>query len=230
MTTSHLAERRAVVDAAATLFTNGVMSHTGHANLSARLGDDAMLLTIEGQVRALALDGLAVVGLDGSVREGDLDPTNAEIVAMHAEVYRARPDVGGVIHTHSLHLLAFAMANRPLACRYEALLRFGQASQVPVVPWAPRGSSRSVEAIIAAFTASPVTNAVLLGNHGVLVVGSGPRQAAALLTVLEEAAEAEIAAIALGGADDFPEGALADVRTAMARVSRTGDDRVARHA
>jgi hypothetical protein len=32
---------------------NGVMSHTGHANLSARVDDDKMLLTVEGQVRAL---------------------------------------------------------------------------------------------------------------------------------------------------------------------------------
>jgi L-fuculose-phosphate aldolase len=223
MTTNHLAERQAVVDAVAALFTNGVLSHTGHANLSARLGDDAMLLTIEGQVRDLSVDGLAVVGLDGVVREGDLDPTNAEIVAMHAEVYRSRPDVGGIIHTHSPYLLAFALANRPLACRYEALLRFGQALDVPVVPWAPRGSTRSVGGIVDAFTASP-TNAVLLGNHGVLVVGAGPRQAAALLTVLEEAAQAEIAAIALGGASDFPAGALADVRAAMARVRGEGDD------
>jgi L-fuculose-phosphate aldolase len=221
-TTSHLSGRRAVVDAAAALFTNGVLSHTGHANLSARLDDDAMLLTIEGQVRDLSVDGLAVVGLDGVVREGDLDPTNAEIVAMHAEVYRARSDVGGIIHTHSPHLLAFAMANQPLACRYEALLRFGQATPVPVVSWAPRGSARSVSDIVEAFTASP-TNAVLLGNHGVLVAGAGPRQAAALLTVLEEAAQAEIAAIALGGAGDFPAGALEDVRAAMARVRAEGD-------
>lgn len=221
-TSSHLAARRTVVDAAATLVTNGVLSHTGHANLSARLGDDAMLLTVEGQVRGLAVDGLAVVGFDGVVREGELDPTNAEIAAMHAEVYRSRPEVGGIIHTHSPYLLAFAMAHRPLACRYEALLRFGQASDVPVVPWAPRGSARSVNGIVDALTTSS-TNAVLLGNHGVLVVGAGPRQAAALLTVLEEAAAGEIAALTLGGAADLPAGALSDVRAAMARV-RGEDD------
>lgn len=210
--------RASVVDAAATLFTNGVMSHTGHANLSARLDDSAMLLTVDGQVRSLSPDRLAVVDFDGVVREGDLDPTNAEIVAMHAEVYRARSDVGGIIHVHSPHLLAFALAQRSLPCRYEALLRFGQAEDVPVVPWAPRGSERSVGAIVDVLVARPDTHAVILANHGVLVFADSPAHAASLVTVLEEAAEAEIAAISLGGAVDFPEGALRDIRTAMARV------------
>ncbi len=59
---------------------------------------------------------------------------------------------------------------------------------------------------------------MLLANHGVLVFGPGPREAAALLTVLEEAAEAELAACALGGAVSFPPGALEDVRASMARA------------
>ncbi|MHB1931276.1 MAG: class II aldolase/adducin family protein [Acidimicrobiales bacterium] len=210
--------RQAVVQAARTLFVNGVMSHTGHANLSARSGADSMLLTVDGQVRDLGPDRLALVGLDGSVREGNLDPTNAEIVEMHSRVYLAQREVGGIIHTHSPHLLAFALANRPLPCRYEALLRFGQVVDVPVVPWAPRGSDRSVSAIVETLREHPDTQAVLLGNHGVLVLGAGPRQAASLLTVLEEAAEAELAAGALDGAVDFPPGALDQVRASMARV------------
>ncbi|NNM98094.1 MAG: class II aldolase/adducin family protein [Candidatus Dormibacteraeota bacterium] len=210
--------RLSVVAAAATLFRNRVMSHTGHANLSARMGDDEMLLTVSGMVRDLGPDGMAKVRLDGTVLEGDLDPTNAEIVDMHAKVYLERPQVGGVIHTHSPSLLGFAMANRPLPCRYEALLRFGQAAEVPVVPWAPRGSERSVGGIVDALHEHPATQAVLLGNHGVLVLGKDPQAAAALLTVLEEAAAAELAAVTMGGARDFPEGALDEVRAAMARV------------
>jgi L-fuculose-phosphate aldolase len=215
---SHPETRRAVVEAAQALFANGVMSHSGHANLSARVDDQKMLLTVEGNVRGLGPDRLSLVGLDRTVLEGELDPTNTEIVAMHSEVYRARPQVGGIIHTHSPHLLAFALANRPLPCRYEALLRFGQAAEVPVVPWAPRGSERSVGGIVDALGEHPDTQAVLLGNHGVLVLGRGPKEAASLVTVLEEAAEAELAAATLGSAVDFPAGALEDVRASMARA------------
>ncbi|HVD02917.1 MAG TPA: class II aldolase/adducin family protein [Candidatus Dormibacteraeota bacterium] len=210
--------RAAVVEAARSLFRNQVMSHTGHANLSGRVASDEMLLTVDGMVRDLSPDRLARVRFDGTVLAGTLDPTNAEIVAMHSEVYRARPEVGGIIHTHSPNLLAFAMANSPLPCRYEALLRFGQAEEVPVVPWAPRGSERSVGGIVEALREHPATHAVILANHGVLVFGRSPQAAAALVTVLEEAAEGELAASPLGGAVEFPSGALDEVRAAMARV------------
>lgn len=158
------------------------------------------------------------MGLDSTVLEGDLDPTNAEIVAMHSGVYRARPKTGGIIHTHSPHLLAFAMANRSLPCRYEPLLRFGQAAEVPVVPWAPRGSERSVGSILDALGAHPrhPGRAPWQPRHARLRTGA--EQAAALLTVLEEAAEGELATVTLGGAVDFPAGALEDVRASMAKA------------
>jgi L-fuculose-phosphate aldolase len=195
------------------------MSHSGHANLSARVGSEEILLTSTGQVRELTVENFALVRLDGDIAEGELAPTNAEIVEMHTKVYLARPEIGAVIHTHSPNLLAFAMANRPLPARYEALLRFGQAEEVPVAPWAPRGSERSVEAIVELVRERPGTNAVLLGNHGVLVFGASVAATAALLTVLEEAAEAELAAAALGGATNLPDGALEAVRVSMARVA-----------
>ena len=62
------------------------------------------------------------------------------------------------------------------------------------------------------------TNAVLLANHGLLVFGPDPLATARLLVAIEEAAEAELAAAAIGGAADFPEGALQAVRESMARV------------
>ncbi|MCL5052346.1 class II aldolase/adducin family protein [Ferrimicrobium acidiphilum] len=207
-----------IVRAAHTLFANEVMSHSGHANLSARLDDERMLLTIDGQVRNLTSERVATVALDGTVLEGELDPTNAEIIAMHTEIYKLRPTVGGIIHTHSPNLLAFAMANVALPCRYEALLRWGQAVDVPVAPWAPRGSAKSVSAIIDQVKAHPDTNAVILGNHGVLVFASDPLATAQLLTVLEEAAEAELAAVSLGGASPLPDTALEAIRESMARV------------
>ena len=72
-------------------------------------------------------DDLAVVRLDWSVAEGDLGGMSTEVVAMHAQVYRARRRAGAVIHTRSPHLLAFALTGRPLPARYEPLPRLSQA-------------------------------------------------------------------------------------------------------
>jgi hypothetical protein len=129
----------AIVEASRLLFTTAVMSHSGHGNLSARLAEDRFLLTATGMIRDLSTAQLATVGTDGQVLEGELGPENAEIVAMHSVVYQARSDVGGIVHTHSPAATAFALANRPLPCRTEPLLRFGQAEEIPVVPWGRAG-------------------------------------------------------------------------------------------
>jgi L-ribulose-5-phosphate 4-epimerase len=207
-----------LVAAARHLFTAGVMSHAGHANLSARLDAGRLALTTTGVVRDLRPDQVAVLNLDGEVLDGQLGPENAEIVGMHAVVYRARGDVGGVIHTHSPSATAFALAHQELPCRAEPLLRFGQAEPVPVVPWGPRGSEVSVRGIAAALEEHPTTSAVLLANHGLLAFGTDPMAASRLIVAIEETAEAEIAARAVGGAVDFPAGALEAVRESMARV------------
>jgi L-fuculose-phosphate aldolase len=97
----HLALRRAVVDVAVNVRRTGVLSHSGHANLSARVGPNAIVLAAFSQIRDLGLDDLAVVHLDGTVAECDLAGMSSETVATHTEVYRARPQVGAVVHTHS---------------------------------------------------------------------------------------------------------------------------------
>lgn len=207
-----------VVVAAGQLFAAGVMSHSGHANLSVRVDSDRFLLTTTGAVRNLHAGQLALVQLSGEVLDGELGPENAEIVDMHGVVYQARPDVGGIIHTHSPAATAFALAHRPLPCRTEPLLRFGQAEPIPVAAWGPRGSGASVKAIADALGRHPTTSALLLANHGLLVFGQDPLATARLVVAIEESAAAEIAAAALGGAVDFPAGALDAVRAAMARV------------
>ena len=96
-------------------------------------------------------------------------------------------------------MLAFALANRPLPCNYEAM-RFGQPTEIPVIPWRRRGTPEWIHSIVAGVEQHPGTNAVILGNHGVLVFGPTPAETVTLATVLEAPAEAEIHAEPLGGA------------------------------
>ena len=189
---SHFALRRAVVDVAMGLLHAGVLSHSGHADLSARVGPGTVLIATLNRTRDLVPDDLAVVRLDGTVAEGDLGGMSPDVVAMYTEVYRVRPQAGAVIHTHSPHLLAFALAGRPLPARYEPLPRLGQAEEVPVAPPAP------VAACIELIKARPGTQAVLLGGHGLLAFGPDTETTVSLLVALEEAAEAELRTAVLG--------------------------------
>ena len=55
---------------------------------------------------------MVVVDLDGNIVEGDLNPSSD--TPTHLALYRAWPEIGGVVHTHSTYATAWAQAGRDL--------------------------------------------------------------------------------------------------------------------
>src|SRR5258707_4939340 len=158
--------REQIVQAAHLLFQAGVMSHSGHGNMSARLpGTEHILLTSGGHIAQLTAEQLAIVTFDGEVVDGRLEPVTREIVGMHSCVYRARDDVAAVIHTHSPQVTSFALAHQPLPCAYEALLRFGVTEDIPVADLAPRGSPEAVNYLVERLQRHATVSAVRPRNH-----------------------------------------------------------------
>jgi len=198
-----------VLDAAARVVAGGAISANGHGNASLRVpGADEMYYTSAPSLKGLGPDGVARVGFDGTLLEGQLPPIQGAVVAMHTAMYLDHPDVGCVVHTHSPFATAFAVAHRPIGCWIEALAMFGLADGVPVAAYGPRGSEQAVANIRAAVR--PGVPAVLLANHGVLVFHRTPELAVLVGGVVEEAAQAAINAQALGGPVEIP----ADLRAA----------------
>ncbi|MCI4354565.1 MAG: class II aldolase/adducin family protein [Thermoplasmata archaeon] len=200
-----------VLDAAARVVAGGAISANGHGNVSLRApGAEEMYYTATPSLKGLGADGVVRVSLDGTLLEGNLPPIQGAVVAMHRAMYRDRADIGCVVHTHSPYATAFAVANRPIACWIEALAMFGLADGVPVAAYGPRGSELAVANIRAALR--PGVPAVLLANHGVLVFHRSAELAVLIGGVVEEAAQAAINALALGGpveiADDLRAAAL----------------------
>jgi L-ribulose-5-phosphate 4-epimerase len=193
-----------VVEAAARVVASGAISANGHGNVSLREpGSDEMYFTAGPSLRNHPLDAVVRVGLDGTLREGDLPPIQGAVVAMHTAMYADRPDVGCVLHTHSPYATAYAVARRPIGCWVEALAMFGLPGGVPVADYGPRGSDQAVANIRA--SAVPGVPAVLLANHGVLVFHRTPELAVLVGGVIEEAAQAGINAGWLGGPVEIEE-------------------------
>ncbi len=98
--------------------------------------------------------------------------------------FRARPDLNGLVHTHSPYATAFAVVNQAMPVITETMADwFGQA--VPVTPYLsvedPQFSTLPVELMGTGF-------AVLLGNHGPITVGKSLAHALERAVTLEEAA------------------------------------------
>ena len=197
----HIELRQAVIESATSLIRAGAISLSHHGNFSVRVpGGDTILLTATSSFDNLKPENLALLDLDGKLIEGEINPTNAEIVHMHSAVYKERPEIGAVVHTHSTYATSFALASRALACSYEALVRADMTDGVPLAKYGPRGSGESVANIVTALRGTKDTKAVLLENHGVLAFGANPAAAARANLIVEEAAQMAIFAEILGGA------------------------------
>jgi L-ribulose-5-phosphate 4-epimerase len=193
-----------VIDTAERVVASGAISANGHGNVSLRVpGAEEMYFTSARGLRGLTPAGIARVGLDGTLLEGELPPIQGAVVAMHTAMYHDNAETGCVIHTHSPHATAYAVAHRPIGCWVEALAMFGLASGVPVAGYGPRGSAEAVANIRAAIT--PGVPAVLLSNHGVLVFHRTAELAVIVGEVIEEAAQAGINAAAMGGPVEIPD-------------------------
>ena len=63
---------------------------------------------------SLRPDDMVVLNLDGKVVEGDYRPSSD--TATHLEIYKAFPEVGGVVHTHSSYATSWAQSGRSIPC------------------------------------------------------------------------------------------------------------------
>jgi L-ribulose-5-phosphate 4-epimerase len=214
-----------VVDIAQRVVASGAISANGHGNVSVRVpGAPEMYFTAGPSLRNHAASAVVRVGLDGTLLEGTLPPIQGAVVAMHTAMYADHEGVGCVLHTHSPYATAYAVARRPIGCWVEALAMFGLASGVPVADYGPRGSDQAVTSIRAATTAG--VPAVLLANHGVLVLHRTPELAIMVGGIVEEAAQAGVNAAALGG----PVEIAPELRAAALQRAMTFDSRGTAHA
>jgi len=174
---------------------NGLVVWTA-GNLSARVpGEDLMAIKASGvPYEELTADSIVICNLYGELVEGNLSPSSD--AATHGYVYRARPDVGGVAHTHSAYATAWAIHGEPIPCVMTAMAdEFG--GEIPIGPFALIGDEAIGRGIVETLEGhnSP---AVLMRAHGVFTIGSTAKDAIKAAVMCEDAARTVHLARALG--------------------------------
>ncbi len=177
--------RVAVADLHNELVRYGLVVWTA-GNVSARVpGADLMVIKPSGVgYDQLTPHNMVVCDLDGHPVEDGLQPSSD--CAAHAYVYRARPDVGGVVHTHSPYASAWAARGEPVPCVLTAMAdEFG--GEIPIGPFALIGGDDIGKGIVETLTGhrSP---AVLMRNHGVFTIGPDARAAVKAAVMCEDVA------------------------------------------
>jgi L-fuculose-phosphate aldolase len=157
-----------------------------------------------GGLAQMTVDDLVTIDSHGRLVEGGLEPMQE--YPIHTCIYRARPDVGSVIHIHPFWAGVLALANVPIAPISKDGCLF--ADGVTILDRFPLFIGDD-EIGTAAADALGTRKALLHRGHGAIVVGRTIEEATITAVFLERAAKAQWHAMAIGHPVAFNERAAA---------------------
>ena len=140
-----------------------------------------------------------VLDVNGKVVEGTLKPSSD--TASHLYIYRHRPDVFGVVHTHSPYATAFAAVGKPIPVYLTAQAdEFG--GPIPCAGFGLIGGEDIGKLVVENIGSSM---ACLLKNHGVFTIGPSGKGAVKAAVMVEDVARTIFFAKQIGQPDEIPD-------------------------
>ena len=191
--------RHELVELHALLPRYGLVVWTG-GNVSARDPESGLVAIKPSGVtyEDLTAESMVVLDLEGNVVEGSYKPSSDTY--SHLYIYRNRPDVNGVVHTHSRYATAFAAVGRPIPVYLTAQAdEFG--GEIPCAGFSLVGDDSIGRLVVDGIGSSP---AILLKNHGVFTIGPSAKAAVKAAVMTEDVAATVFMALQLGTPDEIP--------------------------
>ena len=190
-------ERGRLALAGRRLLEAGLVARTW-GNLSVRVGQTQFLITPSGMdYERLRPEDMALVSLEDLKSEGPHRPSSEK--AMHAEIYRLRPEAGFLIHTHQTAASCLGLSGQALAAPGSAIL----GPRVPCARYALPSTKALARNVREAAASEPRCPAVLLRSHGALLMGPDEEAAFAAAAELERVCAARLPQPGPDGTADF---------------------------
>lgn len=160
-------------------------------NVSARQGDYIVIKPSGVEYDVMTANDIAVVDLNGKLIEGKYRPSSD--TPTHLELYKAHPEIGGIVHTHSTYATAYAQAERSIPA-YGTTHADYFYGQVPCTRNLEQSETDEYEKNTGAVINETVKDAVavpacLVAHHGVFAWGKTADEAVYHATVVEEVAK-----------------------------------------
>ncbi len=176
-----------IIKAGHRLVKEGLVARTW-GNISARISDTQFVITPSGLgYDTMRTEDLVTVNIEDCSWEGDRKPSSEK--GIHADVYRLRPEVCFVIHTHQDQASVLGIAGEGLQTEGGNYLQGGAA---PCADYGLSSTKKLRQAVAAQVKSAPEARAVLMRNHGALCMGTDDGQAFLVAKELEQLCGKEI--------------------------------------
>ena len=190
----NIAEIIAVADE---IYDKGLVSGKA-GNISARFkGENGDVIGITPTLKSLSQlneKDIILVDMDGNVLTKGKPSSE---VNMHLEIYKKRPDVNAIVHTHSPYATGFSFSNK----RIKRLEGFGaiRTEYLPSIEYEKPGSDELAKSASEGIGKEDV---LVLKNHGVICVGDCLKEAKLLAVFVEETAKTQFITYMLNSVED----------------------------
>jgi L-ribulose-5-phosphate 4-epimerase len=141
---------------------------------------------------------MVVVDQDGNIVEGDMKPSVD--TGLHLFIYRHRPDVFGIAHTHSPYATSFAARGERIPAVLTPITHM-LGRDVPCSRYATPGEVDTGQAVLEAAQGG---SAALVKAHGLFTMGRSAAEATAIAMYVEEAAKTTHLAMLRGPVEELP--------------------------
>jgi ribulose-5-phosphate 4-epimerase/fuculose-1-phosphate aldolase len=207
--------RGLVAQAGAILHHRGLIDYLGHCSARVR-GTDRILIKPKHSIKTtnpgrLSGEDMLVIDLDGRVVDGEDQPP-AEF-HIHTEIYRARPDVLGIVHTHQSAATIFGTLDVDLVPLLHVPSVLTEGGRVRKWPCPLLVTTRELGAALAETLGAE--GLCHLQGHGIVSVDTDLRKATVTAIALEELARANLMVLQTGRA------ARAITEDELSELSRT---------
>lgn len=194
--------RELVVKAGKRLVETGLIARTW-GNVSCRLDESSFVITPSGRdYLSLTADKIVKVNIRDCSYTGDIKPSSEK--GIHAEVYKLRPDIGFVIHTHQKNASAVSAAGLSAISNPGGAGLLG--NEIPCALYALPGTKKLRRNVSAEVSRSK-GNAVIMQNHGALCYGRDYEEAFTVASELEKVCDSFLSQkyLSMNGGHNFDE-------------------------
>ena len=196
--TKYLSYKQNILEASQWLSEHGYFgSQRGSGgNVSMRVDETVMAITPSSvSYTELTKEHICIVDFNLTLIEENHPVQPSVEAGMHSVIYRNRPDVNAIVHTHQTYGSVFGLINTPIPALFDEVA-FSLGQTIEIVPYALSGSPELVHNV--AGKLSNNANAYIIQNHGILALGRDIDKAILHAELLEKVAHVYYLALSTG--------------------------------